>query len=424
MGIILGAMETAGESLRRNHRSFRSSVITSLSVRRLSQLGFLLFIITVAVQNQMAGEGSATVVPEPEAFCPFGGLETLYLYITSGGQLVKHTSLSNVVLAGAVLLTAFLARSAFCGWVCPFGFLQDLVSGLSTFLQKRVPGFRQAVRAIKIGGRWLAVVDRPLRLLKYALLVWSVGAAATYGFMVFRDYDPWAALLDIAQPTLTFGMIVLLVTLVASFFVDRPWCRYACPLGAISGLFGWMSPVHLKREESACKECGLCSRMCPVGLDIHTLAAVNHPDCMGCLECVAACPLKGALELKVGVPVIAQRGPAVKLNHFVYGALALAIFMGTISVADANGLWNVSRKIPMGTNVEEIKGSMMLGDISRAYKVPIQEILVAFELPPGTPPTAKVKDLRSESFSPSNLRSWLQQRLEQQRASPAPAPTK
>jgi len=387
-------------------------------------MGFLLFIVAVGVRSQLAGEGATTIVPEPEAFCPFGGLETLYGFITTGGQMVKHVSLSNIVLAGAVLLTAFLARSAFCGWVCPFGFIQDLMSGLSAFLQKRVPGFRQAVRAVKVNGRTLSVVDRPLRLLKYALLFWSVGAAGTYGFMVFRDYDPWAALLDIAQPTLSFGMVVLLVTLAASFFVERPWCRYACPLGAISGLFGWFSPVRVTREESACKACGLCSRKCPVGLDVATTTSVSHPDCMGCLECVASCPVKGALEVKVGIPVIGHRGPAFKLNGLLYGALALAIFMGTIQVAQANGYWNVSRKAPMGTNVEEIKGSMMLGDVSTAYKVPFQEILVAFQLPLDTPPSAKVKELQSGGFSPSILRSWLQEKMDQQKAPPEPAPTK
>ncbi len=402
----------------------RPAFVTTQLFRRVSQLGFLLFIVTVGMRNQLAGEGATAVVPEPEAFCPFGGLETLYGYITTGGQMVKHTSLSNIVLAGAVLLTALLARSAFCGWVCPFGFIQDLTSGLGSLLQRRVPGFRQAVRAIKVGGRRLAVVDRPLRFLKYTLLLWSVGGAATYGFMVFRDYDPWAALLDIAQPTLSFGMAVLVITLVASFFVSRPWCRYACPLGAISGLFGWFSPVRIRREESTCKSCGLCSRKCPVGLDVATATSVSHPDCMGCLECVESCPVKGTLQVQVGMPVVGHRGPSAKLNRLLYGALALAIFMGTIQVAQANGYWNVSRKIPMGTNVEEIKGSMMLGDIGAAYKVPLQEIIAAFQLPLDTLPSAKVKDLQSGSFSPSGLRSWLQERVNQQGGPPAPVPTK
>ena len=395
--------------IKRNRQRYKLPSI-SQGFRRISQLGFAAFVTFVVIQNTLAGENSAVVVPEPEAFCPFGGLETLYSYVTAGGQLIKHTSLSNVVLVMAVLVTAFFARSAFCGWVCPLGFIQDLVGGLSIFLQKRVPIFGRVLRTTKKRGRVIAIVDRTLRLLKYVLLAWSVGGAATYGYMLFRDYDPWAALLSIAQPTLSFGMVVLVAILIASLFVSRPWCRYACPLGAVSGLFGWLSPVHLKRDAEACKSCGVCSRNCPVGLPVHTMDAVRHPDCMGCLECTASCPVKGALELKVGLPRPGRRGLSVRLNRLLFGVAVLALFMGTIMVADANGYWNVSRKIPMGTNVEEIKGSMMIGDISKAYKVPMEDILVAFDLPPNTPPTAKVKDLQNGKLSPSSLRSWLMER--------------
>jgi polyferredoxin len=270
----------------------------------VTQLGFTLFIGFITLQHIIIGEDGATVTPSPEAFCPFGGLETLYRYVTSGGSFVPHTHLSNIVILMAVLVTAFLARSAFCGWVCPLGFIQDLLHRLSVFTQKRVPWLRKGVKLFKTRLAWLAVIDHPLRLLKYGVLVWAVTGAAIYGVMVFRDYDPWAALINIAEWSLTPGLIVLLVIFVASLFVERPWCRYACPLGAASGIVGKFSPIYLQRNEASCKVCSVCTGACPMGLPIHTSNVIASADCVGCLECIGACPRNGALELKVGAPAL------------------------------------------------------------------------------------------------------------------------
>jgi polyferredoxin len=283
------------------------ALLTHQTFRRLVQLAFAIFILVVTIQHVTAGEGNGNVTASPEAYCPFGGLETLYKYLTSGGSFVSHTHLSNVVLLIAVLATALLARAAFCGWICPLGFIQDLIGRLSAFLRKRIPGLRQAFKALQRWGARLALVDRYLRLVKYAVLIWAVVGAGAYGVMVFRDYDPWSALINIAEFSFTPGLVVLGVTLVASFFVERPWCRYACPLGAVSGLVGKLSSVYLKRETEACKVCQVCTKACPMGLPVHTATTITSVDCMSCLECVGACPREGALEVKIGLPVVGQK---------------------------------------------------------------------------------------------------------------------
>lgn len=279
-------------------------LLTHQTFRRISQLFFAGFIAFLAIQHVIVGENGPVVTASPEAFCPFGGLETLYRYITSGGSYVAHTHLSNVVLLVAVLVIALLLRSAFCGWICPLGFLQDLVSNLSKVLQKRIPGLRRAISTMKHRGARLAVLDRYLRYMKYLVLAWAVGGAAYFGVMVFRDYDPWSALLNVAEFSFTPGIIVLAVTLVAAFFVERPWCRYACPLGAASGLLGKLSPVYLKREASACTICKVCTKACPMGIDVHSATTIKSADCITCLECVGACPRNGALEVKIGWPIV------------------------------------------------------------------------------------------------------------------------
>lgn len=301
---VASRTQTAGSVKPR--RKGLAALLSHHTFRRLTQLGVFLFITFIAVRHMLVGEEGATITASWEAYCPMGGLETLYRYITSGGKFVAHVHLSNVVLLVATLVVALLVRNAFCGWLCPFGFIQDMISSFSIFVQKRVKPIRKAVKMLKTKGAGLAVLDRYLRFLKYGVLAWSVLGAAAYGFMVFRDVDPWAALWNLLELSLTAGTVVLAIVLIASLFVERPWCRYACPLGAATGLVGKLSPFYLKREAAACTSCGICTKACPVGLPVHTATTIKHADCMSCLECVGECPREGALELKLGVPVFGK----------------------------------------------------------------------------------------------------------------------
>lgn len=111
----------------------------------------------------------------------------------------------------------------------------------------------------------------------------------------------------------------------------------------------------------------------------------------------------------------------MKVNPFIYGAVVLVLFFGVIGVAKATGNWSVSGKLsatgekvaPTGANPDEIKGWMTLADISKAYNVPVSDILAQFNLPADTPETKQVKELESDTFSTTNLRTWLKERLGQ-----------
>jgi polyferredoxin len=282
------------------------ALLTHQTFRRIIQLGVAAFILFITIQHVVIDENGPVITASPEAFCPFGGFETLYKFLSAGGTFVSHTHLSNVVLLVAVLAVALLLRSAFCGWICPLGFIQDLISSISIMLQKQIPGLRKGMNSLKKRGVRLAVLDRYLRYIKYLVLAWAIGGSAYFGYMVFRDYDPWSALINIAEFSFTPGIVVLAVTLIASFFIERPWCRYACPLGAASGILGKLSPIYIKRTESACINCKLCTIACPMGLEVHTTDTIKSVDCISCLECVESCPRNGALDVKFGLPIVGK----------------------------------------------------------------------------------------------------------------------
>lgn len=292
----------------------RRMSISAQHLRHLIQIGVALFIGTLAVAHTLAGE-TDTSIASPEAFCPFGGIETLYQYITTGG-LISHAHLSNLVILGSVLVLTLLARGAFCGWICPLGAIQEWVYAGSAWLQRAVPPLGRALRSLKkrLGVRpprlgmlpertLIARIDGILRYGKYVVLALIIAGTIAYGTMIFREYDPWSALLEIGALELTAGTVVLGIVLLAGLFVERPWCRYACPLGAVIGLVGKLSPLRIQRHGAVCNGCTLCTKSCPMGLSVATMSDLTHRDCIGCLECVDSCPAPGALDLRLAIPV-------------------------------------------------------------------------------------------------------------------------
>lgn len=294
------------------------------TLRLVTQAGFALFILYTVALHLLVGEQGGVITTSAEGYCPFGGLETLYTFVSSGGTLVSHTHLSNLVILASVLLLAVVARGAFCGWICPLGAIQEWLYAGSAWLQKRIRPLGRGVRTLKAwaGARparrfdqrgaptLIERIDGWLRYGRYVVLAWAVLGAAGYGYMVFRDYDPWAALLTIGELELTGGAIVLVIVLVASLFVERPWCRYACPLGAAIGLAGKLSPLRIERAGPACAGCALCNNACPVGIPVDTRTAITDASCIMCLRCIDTCPKHGALDLRLTIPGLAPQRPA------------------------------------------------------------------------------------------------------------------
>ena len=108
----------------------------------------------------------------------------------------------------------------------------------------------------------------------------------------------------------------------------------------------------------------------------------------------------------------------MKINPVIYGIAILVIFFGTIGVAQATGNWSISGKVTTtgekvqltSNNPDDIKGWMTIGDVATNFDIPLPELLQAFELPADTPATTAIKDLESDLFSTTSLRTWLKER--------------
>ncbi len=215
--------------------------------------------------------------------CPIGALQAVI-----GGH--KH-NISFYVL-GTIMLFGVVLGRLICGFLCPFGLVQDLLH--------KIPSPKIHVPKN---------IDTPLRWLKYLVLIVLVillPMMLTNDFGIGAPYFcKWicpAGTLGGAFPLLiqneslraTIGglfswkVAVLAVILIASITISRPFCKYLCPLGALYGLFNRFSFYQLHLDREKCTKCGSCERNCPMTVEITR--NINNAECIRCGKCKAVCP--------------------------------------------------------------------------------------------------------------------------------------
>jgi polyferredoxin len=280
-------------------------------LRYFSQLGFVILMAVIFYVRNLYGEGPQASAPE--AFCPLGGFETLYYSLVNGGKFIEHSHLSNMVLFIAILLTAVAAGGFFCGWVCPLGTIQQAVTGSRRWLQRQVPPLARFGGWLKAKTRPLTFLDKWLGYAKYGVLAWIIWGTISAGVMVFRNVDPWAGIINIAESGITVGFWVFVGTVVAAVIGDRVWCRYLCPLGAIIGLVSRIGLIRVQRDGLSCIGCKRCSTRCPMHIQVHKESRVTSTSCNMCLNCVDVCPSQGALETRLMLP-ISQKPNAIEME--------------------------------------------------------------------------------------------------------------
>jgi NAD-dependent dihydropyrimidine dehydrogenase PreA subunit len=236
------------------------------------------------------------------------------------------------IIMGAALICAVIVLSKlFCSFVCPLG-------AVSEWIGKAGDRFR-----IRININ--ADLDIILRGIKYALLFLVVYFTVTSSELFCRKFDPYFAIVsgfnsDVSPVWATIAIIVLVS---GSFLLRLFWCRYVCPVSALSNIFiyapvfasvvllwiilgyagvviGFVWPLaivctasytiefltlkngifpllKIRRDTSLCTNCGLCTNRCPYSIEVDKVTMVQHIDCHMCTDCINACPEKGALTI-------------------------------------------------------------------------------------------------------------------------------
>ena len=222
----------------------------------------------------------------------FAAVGNIVSCIYKGNISWESVKYSVWMLLATVPATVLVGRF-FCGFFCSFGAVQDLLWLGSHRLRALFPGKRNLKEA-----------DRIFRFAKYAVLfyfiifIWSgVTAVKTAGpWQVFGQYvsfGHWPGL----KLLLSVGGVLLLLIFIGSLFVQRFFCRYFCPMGAIYSLISQTSFLKIDKPREECGKCHLCTSKCTMGMDLTKKDRIAGGECISCQKCVSWCP-KGNVHFR------------------------------------------------------------------------------------------------------------------------------
>jgi len=343
--------------------------------RRAVQIAFAALCIWIGVEffffvRFLESGGAAAFVNRPpgvEGFLPISSLMSLYYFFQSGQIHPAHPA--GLFILVAIVVVSFVFGKAFCSWMCPVGFLSEMLGNLGD----------------KIFGRKLKtpdILDYPLRSLKYLLLAffvwaifWAMNETALKAFLdspynQTADIKMYYFFADISR----FAFIVIAALFALSIVVRNFWCRYLCPYGALLGILSLVSPHKIKRNAGSCIDCGRCAKACPSNIKVDTLKNVVSDECSTCLACVDSCPVADTLTLR---PIVSSR----RVPKKVVAAAIVLLFVAITGGAMIAGYWQ--------------------NDITPEQYLKHQEQLHGYGHPTGASDIAELNE-KTKSTTPSN----------------------
>lgn len=237
--------------------------------------------------------------------CPLSSFGCPVGLMANYAAVLPAWGVTPFLLIGALVLVGGVAGAMVCGWACPFGFLQDLLS--------RIQPRKWPVPAWLTGFRFVVLIGLVLLLpawlgsrgVLYEDQVVSVCRLCPAGALEAGLYYSLVSVLEGQGWIMSwYKVVVLVLFLGAAVVIHRPWCRIFCPLGGLLALFNRFSLFHLRFDPRHCTECNLCRSRCSIGVKVDQ--KVNVTTCIRCLECTTC----GSIQPAIGRPK--ERGAAAK----------------------------------------------------------------------------------------------------------------
>jgi uncharacterized protein with FMN-binding domain len=211
----------------------------------------------------------------------FSGIKSIYLSIIKGNFNLAQSYPNVLELFTIIPLTIILGRF-FCGWMCAFGTFNDIIYKISKHI-------------FKVDFKVNSNVDAVIKYVKYLILLMLIFFVWTKGSTLFVTSNPWDAFGQITSfpqviSKYTVGFILLVLIGIGAAFIERFFCRYLCPLGAIFSITSRISIFKISKPNDKCGKCRICTNNCSMGIQLYKAQEQRGGECISCLRCVEVCP--------------------------------------------------------------------------------------------------------------------------------------
>jgi polyferredoxin len=300
------------------------------------QTAFALLCIWIGIEfylfvQFLETDGAAAFYSRPpgvDGFLPISSFMSFYLFLSTG--LIHSAHPAGMFIFLAIVIMSLVIGKSFCSWLCPVGFLSELIGDFGQKITKRklkLPKF----------------LDYPLRSLKYLMLGFlfysvlfimtdlAVKAFLDSPYNVVSDVKMYYFFANISQTAL----IIIAALFVLSIFIRNFWCRYLCPYGALLGMLNFLTPNKIHRDPVSCIDCGLCAKACPSNIKVDKVITVWSDECTSCLSCVDSCPVADTLDLTTILP-----HKKTKINKKYVAAAVVLLFSSVTGVGMLTGNWD------------------------------------------------------------------------------------
>lgn len=271
----------------------------------------------------------------------FAGIKHIYTSIISQSFSFAE-SLPQLIEVIAIIPATIILGRFFCGWMCAFGTLGDVLYLISRKVFKT---------KFKVSER----LDSILKYFKYVVLVFLIIAVWTLGFSGLKGANPWDAFgvlvtagkvpdFSFAFTEFAIGTVLLFAIVIASLFIERFFCRYLCPLGAFFTLTSRLRLIKVSKTKEKCGSCKLCTNSCAVGIPLYKYEKVDSGECIQCFKCIPACrrcnATVKAVNKNVNTGIAAVAAVFVMISIYCLGAFT---FKSNVAIqASTDGVINVT----------------------------------------------------------------------------------
>jgi len=254
-------------------------------------------------------------------------------------------------VGGILLLYSIMFGRMICGWICPFGFIQDLLHKIKTPKLKKnrftriLSGFKYVILIFFVFIVPIAYALRNLPLPEFCKYICPAGTLeGGVGLLSNRVNDSYFSMLG---PLFTWKFALMISIILACIFIYRMFCRFICPLGALYSLFNRYSLFGIKVDNSKCVNCSRCVHHCK--MDIKK---VGDRECISCGECASVCPT-GAIEWK-GPKAFKKfsNDPKYKTARNITRGIVTALLLGALFAA-FTFFWQENDKAIIPNKIEQ-----------------------------------------------------------------------